>query len=483
MERNLIFVLLALALVTVTPRLLFWNINQGYWWDEAVYLGLSRNLLENGQYWINMPGQESFRPFLFPVLIAGMWSITGLSEPLAYALPPLFGILSVALLYWMVRKLYPDNRELAIWAALGLATSHMFLFYGQKMLTETMFVFLGTASMLAIYHGWEKDRRLLPLAGLLVGLSFLTRYAGGLFGLLFILYPIIMARSDRSKRLAHLDMLKRNLLDTLGNWGFWLGLAAMLLVVAPWVALNLDVFGSPFGALEVGYGTVTSQYFISEWFFYFTHWIEVFGFLGVFMVPGFVYLVLNRDNPNRMLLIMLAASLLFFMYTPRKEARYLLHFMGVYMTVIGIGIWSLRKWLKSHMVIPLISVLFIYLSFVAGVQMVLNDADAGTSLKSAGKYIASLDPEGPVMTQNMPVVYYTTGHEVAYFPEEPGQMQRLIENRSVSYILIEAGEPTYPAWVWTTDNGRKVPSAFWDDYELLRTYEEWNTTWVWVYRA
>ena len=82
-------VFLILLLINIGFMVYFYNVNQGYWWDEAVYLGLAQNLNEGRGYWINVEGQEAFRPPLLPYLTAGLFSM-GFTEPLVKALPPLF---------------------------------------------------------------------------------------------------------------------------------------------------------------------------------------------------------------------------------------------------------------------------------------------------------------------------------------------------------------------------------------------------------
>ena len=150
---HIAFIILAVA--TVIPGLYFYNVNQGYWWDEAVYLGLARNLYEGNGYFVNM-NQDSFRPPFFPALTAGMWWAFGFSEPLVKALPPLFLMLSGIVMYFFGKKLY--GMEAGIWASLMLVTSHMFLFYGQKFLTETLFVFLSLMMLYTLYTGMEEKK-------------------------------------------------------------------------------------------------------------------------------------------------------------------------------------------------------------------------------------------------------------------------------------------------------------------------------------
>ncbi len=462
----------------------YYNINQGYWWDEAVYLGLSKNLYDGRGYWINVPGQETFRPPLFPALVFLIWSIFGVSESLVKILPPLFGIGSVVLVYFFAKKLY--DRMIAALSALALATSHMFLFYGEKFLTETMFVFLSLAMLYLLYTGIEENKKhLLLVSGAFMALAFLTRYAGAILVLAYIIYPIM--RSNK-KGIAFAENFKRNVLSLLKNWGFWSGLAAALLIIVPWIMQNMAVYGTPLGAMSTGLGTVTSGFYLADWYFYFSHWFEIFGLIGIFMLFGFVYLFTERSNSNNLILLVFLLSFIFFMSIPRKEARYLIHFFEVYFIMISLGILELKRWLRSRTVIPLIATVFIAMNFLAGIQMIENDAMTGVSLRDAGLWLGVHAPEGSrIMTNNMPPIYYTSGREIVNFPGELENLKSEIERENVSYLLIESREPTYPEWLWVIDKSGsewiKRPSGALDMFELEKTFDEYNKTYVWVYRA
>jgi 4-amino-4-deoxy-L-arabinose transferase-like glycosyltransferase len=478
-------VVLVVFLLSAALFILYYNTNQGYWWDEAVYLGLSRNLYEGKGYWINVPGQETFRPPAFPVLAASIWSVSGFSEPLVKILPPLFGLGSVVLVYFFAKRLY--NRKAGLLAAAALATAHMFLFYGEKFLTETMFTFLSLAMLYIFYAGIEGNRKyLLPVAGVLMALNFLTRYAGALLVLVYIIYPLI--RSSR-KNISFAENFRRNLISTIKNWGFWAGLVLAFLVILPWVMQSMTVFGTPFGAMSTGLGTVTSGFYLGDWYFYFAHWFEIFGLIGIFMLPGFVYLITERKNQNNLMLLLMVISFLFFMALPRKEPRYLIHFFEIYFIVISIGVLEAKRWLKSRVVIPIAVVAFLLINLFAGIQMLDNDIMAGASLKEAGLWLGQHAPAGSsIMTNNMPPIYYTSDRWIVNFPANFSDLRAVIAAENVSYLLIESREPTYPEWLWVIDKTKpsdwvKLPSNVLDGFTLEGSYQEHGKTYVWVYRA
>ena len=481
LEKRWTLLTIATILLAAVPLLYFYNANQGYWWDEAVYLGLARNVYEGNGYWINTPWQESFRPPLFAYMTAYIWKAFGFSEPLVKFIPPLFGILSVVVLYFFARRLYGD-REIVFWACLLLATSHVFLFYSEKFLTESIFVFLVTLSLYAFYLGFEKSSWLFPLSAVLTAAAFLTRYPALIIMGVYILYPIYFQFTQKKKYKGFGKKLKNSF--WVKSWPYWLGFALFLAILVPWFQFNLMVFGSPVGAMSTGLGTVTEGWYIGEWYFYFTHWTEIFGLVGIFAIPGIVALIVRRNNPNTLILLTVLLSLIFFMAIPRKETRYLLHFFSIYMVMIAVGVKDFRVWIRSNKTIPVVALVFILINFAAGIQMIAQDIPAGSSLKEAGWWIGERIPEGTtIMSQNIPQLFYAAGERIVYFPDRAEDLQKAIQNWSVSYIVIESREPTYPEWVWRWEGYEKFPSSVFDQFGPPQEFREYNKTYVWVYKA
>ena len=105
--RRLEIVTVALVLlISAFPLAVYYETNQGLWWDEAVYLGLAQNMIAGEGYFLNAPGTESFRPPLFPGLIAFSWLFTGPVEAAARLIPFIAAITAVLMTYVLGRELY-----------------------------------------------------------------------------------------------------------------------------------------------------------------------------------------------------------------------------------------------------------------------------------------------------------------------------------------------------------------------------------------
>lgn len=467
------FVFLAIILISNAVTLVyFFDANKGYWWDETVYLGLARNLFEDKGYQINT-GQETFRAPLFPFMISGIWKIFGFSETVIRLLPIIFALGSALIVYFFAKKLY--NVEIALWAVLIISTTPMLIFFSEKFLTESLFIFLSAVSLYSLYIATEEKKYFYYIvSGIFISLSFLTRYPGFLLGIVYILYPLLTKKKPKT-------LIK--------NKFYILGIISLLVILSPWLFFNYQNSGSPIEFLFVQLETVGPEFYSAPWYFHFRHWLEIFGLIGFFAVPGILKMFSARKNPDKLILLISIAALIFLMLLARKEQRYLISFLVPFSIIFSIGIYEFRKWFGSKKIVPLIAIILISLNWVAGVQMIFWDLEGGAALKNAGLYLASVAPEETkIMTQNMPQIHYTSGRVITYFPDQEEEIFEILEEDKVSYIVIEKREPTYPEYVWSFETGEKIPSEFMNENFILeKSFDEQilqeRETITWVYRV
>lgn len=460
-------ILAAILVAIAVTFVAFFNANQGLWWDEAVHLGLAKSLYEGKGFQINN-GQESFRPPMFAWLIAGTWALFGVSEVVVRIYPIIFALLSVLVVYFFARKLY--NREVGLWAAAIVGTTPMLIFFGSKFLTETFFIFTSLLSILVYYIAIEKKKSFLFIpAWILLAVSFLIRYPAFLLGIVFFLYPLFARKKSD---------------EWIKSPYFWIGIAAALFVLVPWFMINVIHFENPIGAIIAEVGTIGPEFYSGPWYFYFVHWVEIFGLIGLFAAPALLKIILRVKNSDKLIFLLLVVVLIFFAAIDRKEQRYLISFLPVFGILFALGVFEFRKWLNSKKVLVGIAIVFIALNLAGGIQMTFFDLEGGAALKDAGEFVSQkISADGRVLTQNMPVIYYMTGREVVYFPQDVRSLGKLIEEKNVEYIIIESREPTYPAYVWAFENGEKVPSEIFDKFIFEKSFEESGMTLVWIYRT
>jgi 4-amino-4-deoxy-L-arabinose transferase-like glycosyltransferase len=464
-ENVFLFIILA-SIIGV--QAFYFNANQGMWWDEAVHLGLARSLYEGSGFQIN-DGQESFRPPMFAALVAGTWSVFGFSETAIRLFPIVFSVLAAFCTYVLGKRMY--NSEVGLIAAAIVGTAPMFLFFGAKFLTETFFMFTSILSIVFYYAAIEKNRKsfFIPAFALLA-ISFMVRYPAFVIGIAFLLYPIL-TRKKVSEWIASPYFLA----------GIGLGIAALV----PWFLIGDANFGGPFNALFTELETIGPEFYSGPWYFYLRHWIEIFGFVGFFLLPALTKTIVSRRRQDVLLAVLMVSALVFLALIARKEERYIISFLPIIATFLAMGVHELKNWLGFRRLITGAVIFFLALNLVGGIQAIDFDKEGGRALKDASEHVSSRIGEGStVMTQNMPVLYYMTGKNVVYFPQDVSTLGALIHEKNVEFIVIESREPSYPEYVWSLDEeGNKVPSEIFGNYSLEGGFEESGRTIAWVYRT
>lgn len=91
--------------------------------------------------------------------------------------------------------------------------------------------------------------------------------------------------------------------------------------------------------------------------------------------------------------------------------------------------------------------------------------------------------ETAIMSMNIPQLYYTSGSRIVYFSHYVEDLQKTIQEWSVSYIIIESRKPTYPEWVWSWEGDENIPSPVFDRFGAPKEFQEYNKTFVWVYEV
>ena len=444
------------VIVSILIFVSFFGLNRGLWWDEAVYLSLAGSIHDGGGYFINT-GEEAFRPPLLPAIAAGVWGITGPSPAAVMWLPVLFGILAVGMTYALARRLF--SGRVAFWSSLMLGTSFNFLFFGERFLTETLFIFLGTLSVYLFWEGLWGRKHMFPAAGAAMALAFLTRYAGILLMGLFLLYAV----KDRKLR-------KRE---------YWYGPAVFAIMLLPWLAASISSYGSAIGTLIEASMMVDAEFYNYPAYFYLLRWFNIFGLVGAFAVPGF-YLMLKRHGKGDLPVgFLIGASLLFFMFlVQRKEERYLMHFFSFFYIAMGIGVdWLMKRTGRRRLVAMVAAVLII--ANVVTAAVVMSDTRLSSyALTRAGEYLSG--KEGAILSNSYPVLHYLSGMKVYDLPDSPDDLDDLIREKGITFIVIDRYEPTYPEWSRTEDG---TPSPAMHRFALEKEFWESGRNVVWIFRT
>jgi len=192
--------------------------------DDYEYHTLAVNLLREHRFYLPdpRPGWQTRRTPGFPVLLAGIYAVTGPSPYRAAAVLVLFSLATCAVTYALGRTLF--GARAGILAGLLMALSPSAVLYAGAILTDTLHAALLALAMLAVvYSSMSPHPKRFITAGLALGAAILVRPAS-------LYLPLVVATVAYACRL---------------NRGLWLlsPLAAYALV-APWCVRNMLVTGT-----------------------------------------------------------------------------------------------------------------------------------------------------------------------------------------------------------------------------------------------
>ena len=190
--------------------------------DTANYLHLTRSLLESGHYAMWAKPTAYVAP-VYPFFLASVFKLCGENLLAVKLIHAGLGTASVALVYFLALRF--TRPLVALLAALMVALHPEIIGITGFIYTETLFIFLLLATLLALVHaiGTKKTRHFL-CAGALLGLTTLCRGVT-------LQWPIFM--------LAVL-LLSRQRWMWLRRWAFVV--AGMAVVMAPWTIRNYRQF-------------------------------------------------------------------------------------------------------------------------------------------------------------------------------------------------------------------------------------------------
>ena len=192
--------------------------------DAAQLQRAAENLLA-GRGLIVSDNLRAYRPPLYPLVLAGLYAVFGVSIRVAQFLNVVLGVCSVWLGYNLARRVF--GSDAGTWAGILLAVYPLLLYYTGQLLTETLFVFLlalGLWSLLRLQRSAPWASLILP--GIIFGLAALTRPTALPIAFLVAVWLGVTRRSDRIQPILRVA-------------AFFLGVG---LAIAPWTIRNHVVF-------------------------------------------------------------------------------------------------------------------------------------------------------------------------------------------------------------------------------------------------
>lgn len=443
MKKNII-ILLLIIISSLIFRFVNINIAKGYWWDETVYLGLAENLYENKEFKIP-ENFERFRPVFLPSLIFIGFNIYH-SEITARIIVLSFSVLSIIATFYLGKVLY--NNFVGLIASLFLFSNSLFIFHGQKVFTEPLFLTFFPLAIAFFYLWVDKKKKTFLLAGLFTGLSCLTKHFGYLLFLIFGIYIMYKKKFSLFK-----------------NKEFYLFLFVFLIVVSQFFYFSFKNYGNFIGPFLENKENLPPLN--EEPLFYFLNFFNIFGLSGIFLIPGFYYALKERKSQDILLLISVLIPIILFntVYWFHKENRYFIPFFPVFFVLSAMFFNKLKK----KILIPafLAFIIFSGISFFNGYNMIIADSTAGESLKNACLYLRDITSKNEyTISQSYPYVYYIAKRIPIKPPKTIAEFNSIASQYNISYILFYNPEPENPEYLKNTEKVKGFKNQ-WDVEETV----------------
>ena len=330
-------------------------------WDGYSYLSNARAFLL-GRTPSPYHFFELLRPPVFPYLISLVWRITGQNYDVATLVQPTFAVAAAYVLFLLLKDAF--NLKTATVGGILLAVAPTVFTWTNEILAHGVAMFFLTLAVYLLWLGMERNEWFLPLAGISLALSTLTRYDAFVFVPAFLVVLLSMWIAHRERRSFP-----------------WVGLILMVFAFAalwfPWLYWNYLYEGGPFASMISGYLTASGTE-PGPWYFYFVNMPDLLT------VPGTILLVIGladkgifKDRVKLAFLLWLATFLALYSLLPEpKDDHYAIMWTPALVVFAAIGFSRVEVHLPSKAKILAWVLLGLWLTstFYSGVGASISEA-------------------------------------------------------------------------------------------------------------
>lgn len=331
----------ALILIPVAWFAFFHNLGVSLFeGSEGLYAHITHEMVERGDYvHLTYVGKAyANKSPLFFWILALSTSLFGENE-IALRLPgALFSIGTMAMTYWLGAALFSSTA--AFWAALVVATTHVFLWYGRRVLFDSMLTFFITLALLLWVRAYfqEGERRWYALSFIPMAVATITK---GLHGLALPLLAIVSFL-----------LLVRDF-EPLKTKSFWIGLLSALAIIAGYAyAVELQPQGHSLVGRSAIVSLVTPPGGHPVYWYLGVMWFDFFPWSAVLPI-GLALLFLNGpsgSSARTFVLTWFVGFLVMFSLSPMKRESYLMPMVPALGLVVGYCCGHARSFYTSHQV-------------------------------------------------------------------------------------------------------------------------------------
>lgn len=400
------------------------------WWDEAIYMGLAENLYQNRTYTFNFGNQENFRPPMYPLTLAALFTITGPSETTPIHLNILIALLTAITTYLLAKELFSD-KKISIASAILAVTSQQYIFWSSKILTEPLAILLVTISLLIFTKITKnKNTALYPLLGFILALAFLTRYP---LGLLPIYFGLWLLATDRN----HIKENRKKIMQAL---------TIFLLICTPWMYQSCIAYNNPLGSALFNIHQVNDLYEPEPWTYYMSNLYTYLPYLGPLFTLGIVLSILTKKPKNKkeqyFLICWFAITLILLSFgISQKFFRYILIALPAIAIISAKTLNDIAEALTKKHAGIILAILILAISCTSaqsGLTKATQDKENGIILRDAADYIKTHSrPGNSIMSENYALLHYYTKQHVVWYPKDTWAIDEFIKRDNISYIVVE----------------------------------------------
>jgi len=328
--------------------LFFMNLNPSadLWWDSSVYIGMGKYIYSFGEIGL----YEESRPLVWPLILGFFWKIGFDVVFFGKLTVLLFGIGVIILTYYIAINLFEE--KIALLSSLLLAFSPTFFLFNSIMFSgipSTFFLMLGL-------YLFIKGRY--NLAGLLLGISFMTR-----FFQIIIIIPVYLF-------LVYLIYKKK-----LTTNKFLTSILFFMMPLIPYLFLNYILYNNPIHPflLQAWMTKFTGWIYHQPFSFYFLNLVKE-NVLILFSILGLIFIFKDEKLNKLIVPFVLILTFIPFNLTQHKELRLLLPILPFLYILTGYGIIKFTNFFsKNKNIILILLILIGIVQVVPNLQ--LNDYD------------------------------------------------------------------------------------------------------------
>jgi hypothetical protein len=415
--------------------------------DEAGYATMGRTLALEHYYGVDVLGTpESYRPPLFPMMIAASFLLFGVSYTMAKVPVILSALALLATVYVLVRKIW--GRRTALFAAAMIGAIPLTLNYVVNVLADVPSALFYTLTMLCLYLGIDKRRgAYFYLAWVCFGLTSLVRYNS------VLVLPSLAVFVALELALGTLKSA-----DLIRDRAFLLSPLAALLVGLPYLVYLQVTFGDAFIGVRQTAGALAEEWGRGEWHYYLTHAADLLTEPGCVLVAGGIAWVLyRRDRFGRYLLVWIAVPLVYFSFQPLKDSRLVITIgppLAMLAAHLACDIWETpllsrskaSKWLRLLVPAALVVLMFHDGYGEARHRFQSVRAVGYPSLQEAGQWFQEFTAEDAIiMTASQPGHHWYSYRGTVSYPTDIEQF--IAVAREADYVVLDDYERKQPSYV------------------------------------